>query len=74
MKNRRKTNHISYLQDSHGNKVEWGTGLEQTIEEYFDQLFTATSTEWESVTNYVSSRITMAQNELLLAEVDEKEV
>ncbi|XP_074360540.1 uncharacterized protein LOC141700744, partial [Apium graveolens] len=73
-KNRIKSNHISSLQDSHGNKVEWGIGLEQKMEEYFVNLFTATSTGWESVTNCTFSRVTTTQNELMLAEVDEKEV
>lgn len=67
-------NHITSLQDGQWNKVKWGTGLEQIIEGYFNQLFTATSTEWSQVTNCVQWKITRIQNKLLLANMEEKEV
>lgn len=74
IKNRRKTNHINSLQDSHGSKVEWGSSLEHLMDEYFKNLFVATNTDWNRVINCMSSKVTLAKNDLLLEEVDEKEV
>ncbi|KAK1390943.1 hypothetical protein POM88_019121 [Heracleum sosnowskyi] len=50
-KNRRKANQIISLQDSHGRKKEWGSGLESLMTCYFNQLFATSDVEWESVTN-----------------------
>ena len=71
---RRKADQINSLQDNKGDKVEWSTGLGETMIGHFSQLFTAIETEWGSVTSCVSNRVTMEQNEMLLAEVEEKEV
>lgn len=73
-KNRRKTNHIGTLHERNSNKVTWRSGLEQMVEDYFVNLFSATNIEWESVTDCISSRVTESQNQMLLTEVDEKEV
>lgn len=44
-KNRRKANHISSLRNTNGELVDWETGLEETITQYFSNLFTASNTE-----------------------------
>ncbi|KAL8108560.1 hypothetical protein AgCh_024870 [Apium graveolens] len=73
-KKRRKANQINFLHNASGEKVEWGSGLEETITGYFSNLFTATETEWERVISCVSRKVSAEQNVMLLAEVDEKEV
>lgn len=73
-KQRRKSNQITSLQNSNGDSIEWGAGLEETMIEYFSTLFSATTTEWEEVTACVSTKVTMEQNAFLMAEVEEKEV
>lgn len=73
-KNRRKSNQIERLLDNQGNIVEWGSGLEQTVENYFKDLFKASNTNWDKVTNQVQSKVTTDQNAMLLAEVTEKVV
>lgn len=73
-KNRRKANNITSLQDDQGNKKEWGSGLENLMEDYFKNLFTTSNTDWTRVTRCISSRVTALQNEKPLAEVDESEV
>lgn len=67
-------NQISCLYDNQGNKVEWGSGLELTVENYFSNLFTSSSTEWDQVISCISSKISRCQNEAILAEIQEKEV
>lgn len=60
--------------DDHGNKKEWGAGLEQTVESYFSQLFKTNDTEWNQVTSCISRRVSEAQNQVLISEVEEHEV
>lgn len=55
-KTRRKANQISSLHDNDGRKVEWGSGLEETMTGYFNTLFTATNTYWEEVVSCLSSK------------------
>lgn len=52
--------------------MEWGSGLEQTVENYFKDLFRASNTNWERVPNQVQSKVTMEQNTMLLTEVTER--
>lgn len=44
------------------------------MEDYFNQLFSATSTEWSQVTNYVQGTVTRTHNDIMLVEVEKKEV
>ena len=44
------------------------------MEDYFVSLFSAINTEWDQVTNCVSNRVAEEQNEMMVADVDEKEV
>lgn len=54
--------------------VEWGSGLEEIMVNYFSNLFTVTSTEWSEVINCVSNRVNEEHNSILLEPVHPKEV
>lgn len=71
---RRKLNQIERLKDSQGIIVEWGRGLEHTVESYFQELFTASETNWNDVISLVQQKVTTVHNEMLLEAVTEKEV
>ncbi|XP_074378563.1 uncharacterized protein LOC141720107 [Apium graveolens] len=71
---RRKLNLISKLQNKEGQIVDWDHGLQDTMTEYFDNLFQSSNTDWEDVLNCMSQRISASQNEELLRPVDDKEV
>ncbi|XP_074337470.1 uncharacterized protein LOC141674663 [Apium graveolens] len=73
-KKRRKANQINFLNNNNGERVQWDSGLEETMTGYFSHLFTATYTEWERVISCVRSKVTTEQNMMMLAEVEEKEV
>lgn len=73
-KNRRKSNKIISLLDRSGCKFEWGSVLEHHIIDYFTHLFTSTNTNWDYIVSCLSSKVTEAQNHILLVEVEEKEV
>lgn len=72
-KNRRTTNKIIFLKDRNGCKLEWGSGLENHITDYFNSLFKATYTSWDRVVDCHNSIVT-AQNAMLLEDVEEKEI
>lgn len=61
-KTRRKVNHINSLQNNEGQTVEWETGLQETMVDYFTEL------------NYMSTKITEEQNEELLMPIEDEEV
>lgn len=73
-KNRRRMNQINFLYDSQGNKVEWGSGLESTVENYFSNLFTCSDIVWDQVVSSISRRVSIIQNNTILAEVQENKV
>lgn len=73
-KNRRKMNQINSLHESQGNKVEWGSGMEQIVEDYFKNMFTIMNTYWDQVIDCITRKVNTRQNEAILAEVQEKEV
>lgn len=73
-KARRKVNSINYLYNKDGHAVDWNSGLKDVMVDYFTELFTATSTEWEVVVQCVQSRITDEQNQMLNAQVVDSEV
>lgn len=74
MKNRRALNHIRSLKNSDGNEVQWNNGLEEVITGYFSNLFQASNTEWTEVIQCIDSKITAAQNDMLLRPIEEIEV
>lgn len=73
-KMRRKVNHIHNLQNKEGTLVSWDTGLKETMVEYFNELFTASNTDWRKVIGCVTRGITEDQNSMLLRNVDKQEV
>ncbi|KAL8133670.1 hypothetical protein AgCh_008927 [Apium graveolens] len=73
-KTRRKMNKISTLLNEDGESVGWGTGLEETMVNYFSNLFSASNTEWAEVINCVSKRVNEDQNLIMLEPVQSKEV
>lgn len=74
VKNRRSTNKIRCLQNKEGHMVDWDTGIEMVMVDYFDQLFTASNIECGTVIDCIQTTITEAQNTCLLASVSEIEV
>ncbi|KAK1383205.1 hypothetical protein POM88_020940 [Heracleum sosnowskyi] len=48
-KSRRKVNQIDVLPDRTGCTVGWGSSLEETMVEYFVELFKASNTDWSEV-------------------------
>lgn len=74
IKNRRKVNQNTTLKDDNGHTVQWGSGIEETMTDYFTRLFAATTTSWESITDSLSSKVTEEKNSMLSAEVEEKEI
>lgn len=45
-KTRRKVNHIIRLHNSEGQVVEWDSGLQDTMVEYFEDLFKSSDISW----------------------------
>lgn len=62
------------MKDDNGHIIEWESGLEETMTDYFTHLFAATNTNWESITDCLSSKVTEEQNNMLSAEVEGKEI
>lgn len=73
-KARKKRNLITSLVDSQGNAMGWGTGLEETMENYFNELFTASNTDWTEVVRCIPERIKDDQNQMLLIDIEKQEV
>lgn len=71
---RRKRNSFSALKDLHGNWVSWGCGLEQHIQSYFTEMYSASAFSGEAVLRCVEAGISSDMNEQLLAPVEESEV
>lgn len=55
-------------------QIGWDDGLEDVMTQYFADIFTATNTDWETIIACMHSKLTRAQNEMLLTPVEEKEV
>lgn len=63
---RRRKNNISKLKDNQGVWREWDSGLEDTIKNYFIDLFGSKGSECEAVLNFVKPKVTEAHNQALL--------
>lgn len=46
---RRKNNQINRLKNDVGDWLDWSTGLDRLIPEYFEHIFTATDTQWDDM-------------------------
>lgn len=71
---RRKRNIITSLVNEEGHYVGWGNGHEETMKQYFNDLFTASNTNWTEVISCISKRITEDQNRVLLIDIEKQEV
>lgn len=73
-KNKRKINRINFLHNNMGHIVEWGSGHEDTMVEYFLNLFAASNTELSTVIDCMQKKVTVEQNENMLIQVEDMEV
>lgn len=73
-KSRRKVNQIEVLKDKNGNSVSWDSGLQETMVEYFTELFKASNTDWSELVAGVETKVSNAQNVQMLAPIEEVEV
>ncbi|KAL8126087.1 hypothetical protein AgCh_013389 [Apium graveolens] len=73
-KNRCSINQIRSLRNNEGQEVDWNSGMENVITEYFSTLFKASVTEWSEVVQGMNNKVTAEQNEFLLSPVTEIEV
>lgn len=71
---RKRNNHIQKLKNADGDWVDWSSGLQELIKEYFQQLFTENQTQGDVVLNCISKTVSEQQNMELLSAVTEKEV
>lgn len=71
---RKKMNYIDSLEDRTGRTVGWDNGLEDVMLEYFNELFSAGSTNCESIIECVSRCVTDEHNEILLKGIEKNEV
>lgn len=71
---RKKNNQIVKLQNSEGVWKEWENGLESMITDYYDELFSASQSQWEEIVCNVPRSITQAQNDSLVMPVTDAEV
>lgn len=54
--------------------VDWNSGLEDVMTSYFNNLFSASNTNWSSVIECVKQRVTADQNLNLLTDITDVEV
>lgn len=62
------------LKNDNGDKVGWGSRLEETTMDYFSNLFAATIIECNEVIKYVSSLVIEEQNTAMVTEFQSKEI
>lgn len=72
-KSRRKVNKITELANNRGEMVGWVTGLEETMVDYFSNLFAATNAECAPVIDCVTKLVTEDHNTAMLSDVQPKE-
>lgn len=71
---RRRNNQISCLENSNGVWVGWKDGLEQVMQQYFQNIFLASDTDWKEVVDSIVPSISSRQNGALLQPISDKEV
>lgn len=69
VRNRRTLNRIESLKKEHGQLVDWNSGLENVMTDYFSKLFTASNTNWNEVLTCIDGKVTELQNNKMLAPV-----
>ncbi|XP_062099715.1 uncharacterized protein LOC133805549 [Humulus lupulus] len=70
---RKRANQLTSLKNDHGMWVDWDNGLGNVIVDYFRNIFSASTTDWDRVTECVPESITEEINLELLAPVEEGE-
>lgn len=73
-KTRRKINQITSLVNEAGQTTGWDNGLQNTMLDYFTDLFNATETEWNGMFEGGARRISQAHNVSIMAPIDYIEV
>ncbi|XP_062100071.1 uncharacterized protein LOC133805941 [Humulus lupulus] len=71
---RRRNNQIDSLCNDAGVLVDWNSGLEQLMVEYFQTLFKSSVDNWADVIDCLTPTITQEQNELMVRPIDDDEV
>ncbi|XP_062101909.1 uncharacterized protein LOC133809260 [Humulus lupulus] len=71
---RRRRNQIRSLKDVEGRSVDWDSGLDKLMVDYFSELFTASDTCWDRVISGVQGQISEELNHTLMATIDKDEV
>lgn len=54
--------------------MDWEGGLQVMMVDYFNKLFEATETSWQTVINCIDSKVINDHNGVLLKHVEEQEV
>lgn len=62
------------MKDKNGPYVGWGTCLQETMVEYFNELFKASNTEWGEVISSIEPKIAEEHNRELLIPIAAEEV
>lgn len=71
---RKRNNHIQKLKNEDGDWVDWSSGLQDLIKEYFQRLFTEEQTQGDVILNCITKTVSEQQNTELLSVVTEEEV
>lgn len=71
---RRRANRIQKLKDESGDWIDWHTGLESHITNYYKKLFSSSQTDSEEVISCVKQKIFNEQNSKLMQEISDEEV
>lgn len=74
VRKRRVINKISSLQNNDGLLVDWNSGLETIVTDYFTELFSTAPIDWQEVVDSIDTKISEEQNNTLISPVEEKEV
>lgn len=71
-KTQRKMNKITTLSNDNGELVGWDSGLEETMVNYFSNLFSASNSKCSEVINCVFSCVNAGQKIVMLADIQPK--
>ncbi|XP_074358745.1 uncharacterized protein LOC141698038 [Apium graveolens] len=71
---RQRTNRITKLKDGSGEWLDWQNGLENLIQSFYSNLFTATQVDYEEVVDCVSQTLDHEHNSELTKDVTREEV
>lgn len=72
--NRNRKNFITRLRNNEGVWVDWDSGLQSVIVEFYKQLFTSTPGDMGPILSHVQQKVTDQQNQMLIAPFSAEEV